>query len=128
MAIPEVVLCSDGHYRLVIWGVGPYIADYPEQLLLSCIVQGWCAKYVFFLRYYHCHGDLTILRCRAPSGQLDNSVDEYERRSRDHTDFLCTRCEMGLLYDNYGIIGNIIVCILLTALHFPDCELLALHK
>jgi Plavaka transposase len=41
---PEVFRCSDGHYRRVIWGLGPYIADYPEQALLACIVQNWCAK------------------------------------------------------------------------------------
>jgi hypothetical protein len=33
----------------------------------------------------------------------------YERRSHDHTDFLATVCEMGVLYDNYGIIGDVIV-------------------
>jgi len=37
----EVVCCSDGHFQRVIYGLGPYIADYPEQTLLSCIVQGW---------------------------------------------------------------------------------------
>jgi len=40
---PEVVECCDGHYRRAIWGVGPYIGDYPEQILLACVVQGWCA-------------------------------------------------------------------------------------
>ena len=44
---PEVFRCSDGHYRRVIWGIGPYIADYPEQALLACIVQNWCAKCAF---------------------------------------------------------------------------------
>jgi hypothetical protein len=47
---PEVFRCSDGHYRRVIWGIGPYIADYPEQVLLACVVQSWCAKYIFFYR------------------------------------------------------------------------------
>ena len=45
---PEVYQCPDQHYRRVIWGIGPYIADYPEQVLLACIVQDWCAKSVFF--------------------------------------------------------------------------------
>ena len=40
---PEVVKCSDGHFRRVIYGIGPYITDYPEQALLASIVQGWCA-------------------------------------------------------------------------------------
>ncbi len=46
MTTPEVTLCPDGHFRRVIYGLGPYIADYPEQVLLSGIVQGWCPRYV----------------------------------------------------------------------------------
>ena len=42
MTTPEVSECSDGHFRRVIYGLGPYIADYIEQVLLGCIVQGWC--------------------------------------------------------------------------------------
>jgi hypothetical protein len=41
MSKPEVTLCADWHYRRAIYG---YIADYPEQALLACIVQGWCPK------------------------------------------------------------------------------------
>ena len=44
MSKPEVTLCADGHYRRAIYGIGPYIGDYPEQALLACIVQGWCPK------------------------------------------------------------------------------------
>jgi len=40
----EVVCYPDGHFQRVIYGLGPYIADYPEQALLSCIVQGWCPR------------------------------------------------------------------------------------
>ena len=36
---PEVFLCPDGHFQRIIWGIGPYIADYPEQVLLACIVE-----------------------------------------------------------------------------------------
>ena len=45
---PEVLQCPDGHFRHVIYGLGPYIADYPEQVLLTCIVQNWCPKYEVF--------------------------------------------------------------------------------
>jgi len=44
MTKPDIVRCTDGHFRKVVYGLGPYIADYPEQALLACIVQGWCAK------------------------------------------------------------------------------------
>lgn len=40
----KVLHCADGHFRRVIYGLGPYIADYEEQLVLSCMVKNWCAK------------------------------------------------------------------------------------
>lgn len=46
MTTPRITLCPDGHYRRVIYGLGPYIADYPEQALLTCIVQNWCPRCV----------------------------------------------------------------------------------
>lgn len=46
MTEPLVKVCADGHFRKIVYGLGPYIADYPEQALLACIVQGWCARYV----------------------------------------------------------------------------------
>ncbi|KAG2105072.1 uncharacterized protein F5147DRAFT_654257 [Suillus discolor] len=39
MTTPEVTRFGDGHYRRVIYGLGPYIADYEEQALLACIVH-----------------------------------------------------------------------------------------
>jgi hypothetical protein len=48
MTNPDIVRFPEGHFRRVIYGLGPYIADYPEQALLACIVQGWCAKYMIF--------------------------------------------------------------------------------
>ena len=44
MAEPEIVQCPDHHFCRAIYSLGPYIGDYPEQALLSCVVQGWCAK------------------------------------------------------------------------------------
>ena len=46
MTKPEVAYFGDGHFRWVIYGLGPYIADYEEQVLLACIVCGWCPRYV----------------------------------------------------------------------------------
>jgi hypothetical protein len=114
MTIPEIVLCPDGHFRRIIWGLGPYIADYLEQVLLTCIVQGCVhGKASFRIIYFIFLTVVFSYRCRAPSDELDNDQDVYERRSRDHTDFLCTMCEMGVLYNNYGIVGDIIVRICL---------------
>lgn len=45
MTVPEVVQCGfDGHYRRVVYQIGPFIADYPEQVMLAGIVQNWCPK------------------------------------------------------------------------------------
>ena len=49
METPELVKCPDGHFYHAIYGLGPYIADYPEQVWLACIVQGWCPKYADIL-------------------------------------------------------------------------------
>lgn len=45
MTVPDIICCPDGHFRRVIYSIGPYIADYPEQVWLSGIVQGWCPRY-----------------------------------------------------------------------------------
>ncbi|KAH9965583.1 hypothetical protein BJV74DRAFT_869979 [Russula compacta] len=79
--------CPDGHFRRVIYGLGPYIADYPEQALLACIVQGWCPK------------------CTAPADNLDA---ESGRRSHAHTDALLEQYSLKILWDDYGIVGDII--------------------
>ena len=49
MTAPTVVKCPDGQFRRAIFGLGPYIADYPEQVWLAGIVSNWCAKYVLNL-------------------------------------------------------------------------------
>ncbi|KAI6003231.1 hypothetical protein F5J12DRAFT_906210 [Pisolithus orientalis] len=41
MMTPDVLHCPDGHFHCITYGLGPYIADYPEQVLLACIVQNW---------------------------------------------------------------------------------------
>ncbi|KAI6101116.1 hypothetical protein EDD16DRAFT_1716689 [Pisolithus croceorrhizus] len=44
MTVPQVMKCPDDHFHCVICGIGPYIADYPEQVLISRIVQNWCGR------------------------------------------------------------------------------------
>jgi len=44
MSTPVIRRCPDGHYRRVIYDLAAYIADYPEQVYLSGVVQGWCPK------------------------------------------------------------------------------------
>ncbi|KAJ7163934.1 hypothetical protein C8R43DRAFT_1168740 [Mycena crocata] len=83
MTTAEVVRCPDGHFRRAIYGLGPYIADYPEQVWLACVVQGWCPK------------------CDAPSTDLD--ADGARMRSQAKTDFLIMTFDPGTLWDDFGI-------------------------
>ncbi|KAJ7159107.1 hypothetical protein C8R43DRAFT_1124740 [Mycena crocata] len=87
MTVPRVTRCADGHFRRVIYGLGPYIADYPEQALLASIVQGWCA------------------RCLSPPDDLDRPS---ARRSHEHTDALLEACTLKELWDDFGIVGDLI--------------------
>ncbi|KAG2137011.1 hypothetical protein DEU56DRAFT_736982, partial [Suillus clintonianus] len=87
MTKPEVVRFGDGHYHRVIYGLGPYIADYEEQVLLACIVRFWCAK------------------CTSNNKTLDN---DNLLRSRFHTDTLIEECDHGMLWFEYGIVAQLV--------------------
>ncbi|CDO72719.1 hypothetical protein BN946_scf184990.g2 [Trametes cinnabarina] len=95
MSTYEIVPCADGHYRRVVFGLGPYIADYPEQVLLACTVQGWCP------------------RCIAKPDQLDTG--EAARRSHKHTEAVRDAKDMRQLWNDYGIV----LTILCMSLHQP---------
>ncbi|KAJ7916694.1 hypothetical protein B0H13DRAFT_2231598 [Mycena leptocephala] len=62
MTTPVVRRCPDGHFRRTIYDFGPFIADYPEQVMLAGIVQNWCAK------------------CTAMSTDLDGEISGYSSR------------------------------------------------
>ena len=44
MIKPVVRRCPDRHYCHVIYNISPFIADYPEQVMLAGVVQGWCLR------------------------------------------------------------------------------------
>ncbi|KAI6011498.1 hypothetical protein EDC04DRAFT_2548757, partial [Pisolithus marmoratus] len=44
MTVPETVLFGNQYYHCIIYSFTAYIADYEEQVLLSCIMHGWCLK------------------------------------------------------------------------------------
>ncbi|KAH8984072.1 hypothetical protein EDB86DRAFT_3066193 [Lactarius hatsudake] len=86
MSEPEVVRCADGFHRRVVYGLGPYIADYPEQVLISGIVTGWCPK------------------CTAPKDELETLGHP---RSSEHTDAIQELLGLGELWNIYGIVGDV---------------------
>jgi hypothetical protein len=109
MTTPEIVRFPDGHFRKVIYGLGPYIADYPEQALLACIVQGWCPKYVMLLLPVLTTriADYLSFRCTALANDLDSG--HHVRRSQAHTELLVEEFELGSLWDEYGLVGDVVV-------------------
>ena len=44
MTTPHIMRCPDGHFRRAVFELGPFIADYPEQVCLAGVVSGWCPK------------------------------------------------------------------------------------
>jgi hypothetical protein len=51
MTAPDVVQCPDKYFRRVIYGLGPHIANYPEQSSLGWLLFGWCPMYVVCHEY-----------------------------------------------------------------------------
>ncbi|KAE9387156.1 hypothetical protein BT96DRAFT_960446 [Gymnopus androsaceus JB14] len=100
MTVPVIRKCPDGHFRRVIYDLAAFIADYPEQVLLAGIVQGWCG------------------RCTAPSSNLENASD---RRTREMDKLLREEYsgEGRALWDNFGIDEAVIP---FTA-HFPRADI-----
>ncbi|KZV62312.1 hypothetical protein PENSPDRAFT_692611 [Peniophora sp. CONT] len=99
MTTPRVTLCPDGHYRKVIYSVGPFIADYPEQVYLTGIVSGWCPK---------CLADLT----ESDAGRL---------RTPEVTEHLCEMYDHDpdILWDAFGIAPGVTP----FTEHFPRADI-----
>jgi hypothetical protein len=102
MTVPDVVRCPDSHFRL-----GPYIADYPEQLVLSGVVQNWCPKYVCFCLFIDLHS--RCLRCLNHRKNLEGDGPSL-LRCREHTDLLVQELEHAHLWYEYGIVQEVVVC------------------
>jgi Plavaka transposase len=107
MTTPEVVKCPDGHFRRAVYGLGPYIADYPEQVWLSGIVQGWCPKYVTLILLVFSLRNHSASRCLAKPNFLDDT--SARRRTHKKTDFLINSFNPGILWDDFGIRSDVVV-------------------
>ena len=88
MTKPEVIHYGDGHYRQTIFGLGPYIADYPKQVIIACIVQNWCPK------------------CTAKPKNIDG---ECGRRTHELTRAAMDAFDEKTLWFEYGIVPGIMV-------------------
>lgn len=88
MTTPEIVRCPDGHFRRAIFGIGPYIADYPEQVLLSCVVSNWCPK------------------CTAKPDALDEDADAI-LRTHEASAFLIENFDPGIIWSDFGVRSDV---------------------
>ncbi|KAN0139618.1 hypothetical protein V8E53_002280 [Lactarius tabidus] len=87
MTSPVIRRCPDGHLRRVIYDLVAFIADYPEQVMLTGIVQGWCAK------------------CTALPGNLDSPANF---RTPAHTECVTDILDSKTLWTEYGIDDDVI--------------------
>ena len=53
-------------------------------------------------------------RCTAPAEDLNSDI--YPSRSREHTELISVEFELGQLWDEYGLVGDIVVSILFITL------------
>ena len=72
-----------------------------------------------------------FLRCTAPQSDL-NKTEGVTHRCQEHTEILVSEFELGLLWDGWGIVGDVVVRLsvmhffvfaLSTASHCPTCLL-----
>ncbi|KIK80294.1 hypothetical protein PAXRUDRAFT_15860 [Paxillus rubicundulus Ve08.2h10] len=94
MLMPVVVQCPDRHFHRMIFGIGPYIADYPEQVLVSGIVQNWCGRL----------DPALMSRCIAFPSNLDGGGAPC---TSTLTKALVEELPLGTLWDEWGVDGNI---------------------
>ncbi|KAI9444386.1 hypothetical protein BJY52DRAFT_1206719 [Lactarius psammicola] len=87
MTTPTVVKCPDGQFRHAIFGLGPYIADYPEQVWLAGIVSNWCAK------------------CDVTPDNLDSGTGH--QRTHEKTNYLIKCFDSRALWDAFGVYEDV---------------------
>ncbi|KAH9946447.1 hypothetical protein B0H21DRAFT_779117 [Amylocystis lapponica] len=98
MTHPEIMKCPDGHFRCAIFELGPFIADYPEQVFLAGIVQGWCPK------------------CQATPEELAGAGTP---RFREHTEQMINAFDAETLWDVFGVVDDVVP----FTNHFPRADI-----
>lgn len=107
MTTPVVRRCPDGHFCQVIFDFGVFIGDYPEQVMLAAIVQGWCPRYVLYIFAAVTEPEV-YRRCTALCTELDNPTFAA-RQEKEHTNTLISTFDPGILWNKYGVDDDIIV-------------------
>jgi hypothetical protein len=55
---------------------------------------------------------MNVFRCTAPANDLDSN--RHVRRSHAHTEVLVEAFELGILWDEYGLVGDVVVSFFLS--------------
>ena len=108
MTKPEVRSCPNGHFWYIIYGLGPYIVDYPEQVFLTCCITGWCIKYIFFIQstWPHYSSLWTTTDVMHTGITFDKGGERY---TWEHMELLVQQLELGILWDKYGLVSDVVV-------------------
>ena len=93
--------------QCVIYALAAYIADYEEQVLLLCIVCNWCPK------------------CLVHSKNLD---EDAHRQIQKHYNTIVKAFELCEIWEQYEIVGNIIVCPWILFFVVSDQSMIAIYK
>jgi len=108
----DLVRCADNHFRRVIYGIGPYIADYPEQVLVAGIVNGWCPAYVNL----PVSVSAVLLReCSCDANAVDLDNPGAESRTAEKREILLRTKSVDELWFQHGLVHDFRVR--------PACEL-----
>ena len=121
MTVPVVCCCPDSHYCQVIHDLAAFIADYPEQVYLSGVVQGCIPKvsnYCFYRYWWILTGKIN--RCTASLSDLDGPG---EKCTQAFTKELINELDAKTLWDEYGIDSYILVCFNFRVCHLDLTDL-----
>jgi hypothetical protein len=106
MEKPDIIMCPDGHFRRAIYSIGPFIADYPEQVWLTGIVQNWCPKYGSITLLLLLIDVMILFRCYALPSEFDR---EGPLRTQDHRECLLDIFTSDQLWESFGINDEVVV-------------------
>ena len=92
--------------------------------------QGWSKTGVQSKSLVITHSIYALLelssRCTAPAEDLDGSI--YPSRSKEHTELISAEFELGQLWDEYGLVGDIVVGVHTIIPHFKLIYCLAIYE
>ena len=110
----DLVRCADDHFRRVVYGIGPYIADYPEQVLVAGIAYGWCPAYVNLMST----STVPLHKCSCDANPTDLDNASAEPRTPEKTAILLQTKTVDELWFQHGLTHDFYVRLVYTKVKF----------